>query len=388
MIIKGRCRGNGIQLANYLLHSTENDRAEVLAITGTATPHDLKRSLLEMSLTSEMTGRTDAGLYHAQISPRDHEAASMTPDQKLRAIEILAEHLGLQGQKCVIVEHEKDGRMHLHAAWERYNHKTGTMWDDEQNYARHTAAARAMEIEFGHQLTHEKKNHLDQTIKAHILNLWNDHQDPADFIKAMDKAGFEVTQGIDKRPYQIVDQHGTVHDLTRQLKGFRQADVSERLNPVRRDLRTTPEASQESRRDQQRNVEPEQLVEKQSDNLRELSDSQDMATAMINLYKQKVELEKEQPKLYSYGFTFTLAPALPRYPMPEIQSDNSCKLSDCQDLAIAMIEHHRQRSAAHQHPPARPQMDVANDNLSDIEKLKLQQQQTRARGHRRGGFRR
>lgn len=388
MIIKGRCRGNGIQLANYLLHSTENDRAEVLAIIGTATPHDLKRSLLEMSLTSEMTGRTDAGLYHTQISPRDHEAAVMTLEQKLRAVEILAEHLGLQGQKCVIVEHKKDGRMHLHAAWERYDHNTGTMWDDEQNYARHTAAARAMEIEFGQQLTHEKKNHLDQTIKAHILNLWNDHQDPTDFIKAMDKAGFEVTQGIDKRPYQIVDQYGTVHDLTRQLKGVRQADVSERLHAVRRDLRKTPKASQESRRDQQHTVEPEQLAKCQSDNLRELSDSQDMAEAMINLYKQKVEPEKEKSKSYSYSFTFRLAPALPLYPVPKIQSDNLHELSDSQDLAVAMIEHHRQRSAAHQHPLTRPQMDAANDNLSDIEKLKLQQQQARARGHRRGGYKR
>lgn len=343
MIIKGRCRGNGSQLANYLLHSPENERAQVIDIVGTATPHDLKRSLLEMSLTSEMTGKTDAGLYHAQISPREDEAATMTLEQKLRAVEILAEHLGLEGKKCVIVEHEKDGRIHLHAAWERYDPQTGIMWKDDQNYAKHKAAARAMEMEFGHQITHDKTNQLDKDIKAHILNLWNNNQDPADFIKAIDKAGFEVTQGIDKRPYQIVDQHGTVHDLSRQLKGVKQADVAEQLNPIRSDLRTTTEASKEHRTEQQRTAEREPPAPKQSDDMQDLSDSQDMALAMLKHQKAKAQPVPEPPKVYSYSFSFTQAPALPYRPEPKIQSDNMHELSDSQDLAAAMIERHKKR---------------------------------------------
>ena len=365
MIIKGRCRGNGPQLADYLTNSKENERAQVIGIIGTATPDDLKRSLLEMSLTSEMTGKTDAGIYHAQISPRADEAAIMTLEQKLRAVEILAEHLGLKGKKCVIVEHEKDGRIHLHAAWERYDHATGIMWKDDQNYAKHKAAARAMEMEFGHQITHDKTNQLDKDIKAHILNLWNTNQDPADFIKAMDKAGFEVTQGIDKRPYQIVDQHGTVHDLSRQLKGVKQADVAEQLNSIRSDLRTTTEASKDNRRDQQQATEREPPAVTMSDNLRELSDSQDMAAAMLKHQKQKAQPTPKPPKVYSYSFSFTQAPALPYQPQPVKLSDNVHELSDSQDLAAAMIERHKKRQSD-QMAKMSDAKQQATDNQNDI----------------------
>jgi hypothetical protein len=391
MIVTGRCRGNGAQLADYWMNSPENERAEVLGIFGTATPNHLKRSLIEMSLTSELSDRTDAGLYHAQISPRAHEAATMTVEQKIRAGEILAEHLGLAGQKWAIMEQVIDGRLHLHVAYERYNHDTGLMWLDDNNYEKHMAAARQMEIEFEHQITHEQKNILDKDIKDHILNLWNKYQEPADFVKAMDKAGFEVTQGTE-RPYQIVDQYGTVHNLTRQLADVKQADVSGRLNPYRNELRPSPEASKERRREYQaKQLEAEfeqaqvnalkQIKDLQSaektrqpeDDLHDVSNSQDLAQAMLDKVKQPdKDAERDTGTLQGYGDMFTQPihqpPTLSQQPAEQTRSADLHETSESQDLAAAMIEYRRQQQATRENKvqeaqqQAAEQTSPANDN--------------------------
>jgi hypothetical protein len=356
MIVKGRCRGNGAQLANYLLNDRDNDRAEILAMSG-VTSNDPRRCLLEMSLTSELSGRTNEGLYHTQLSPRPDEAAAMTFEQKQRAVEIMAVNLGMEGHKWALFEHEKDGRAHLHLVFERYNHDTKRMWSDDRNYEKHQLAARQMEREFQWEITHEKKNHLDQDVKYHITELWNLSRDARDFVQTMHKAGFEVTQGIDRRPYQIVDQYGTVHDLTRQLQGVKQRDVSNYLNEIRQELRPTADSSQDRREQhQQRPQEPEV---KQSDKTWDLSESQTVMQGMKLHYKQTVK-EKEQPALsYSYSFKIqqTLpqnrpepaqAPALPREPEQKTQSDKTPEISESQDKAQQLLQSIRKRNAQRQ----------------------------------------
>ena len=343
MIVKGRCRGNGAQLAAYLLNSQDNDRAEFLAVKGTANM-DARRALLEMSLSSELTGRTKNGLYHTQLSPRESEAADMTHEQKMRSVEIMAERLGMEGHKWALFEHEKEGRTHLHLVFERYDHETGKMWDDNKNYAKHTAAARQMEREFGWQLTHENKTHLDQNIKGHITDMWIESDNGAAFVQSMHRAGFEVTQGIDKRPFQIVDQYGTVHDLTRQLQGFKQADVSQYLNGIRSDLRPTAEASHDRRSEHERDQpEPEQ-----SDVLREMSDSQDVAEAMKAHYKEQVKEQQEPPTQVAPAPESNRPPSLPHQPDEKTQSDKSPEISESQDTAAAMLRAYRQRQAEQQ----------------------------------------
>jgi hypothetical protein len=378
MNTKGRCRGNGAQLGNYLLDTKNNIRAELLAMHG-ATSNDPRRALLEMSLTSEITGKTKDGLYHMQLSPRVHEAADMTFEQKMRAVEIEAEQMGLQGHRWALFEHEKeDGRIHMHLVFERYNHDTGRMWDDFGNYNKHMLASRQMEREFNWQLTHENKRTLDKDVKDHITELWSKSQDGADFVKLMDKAGFEVTQGIDRRPYQIVDQYGREHDLARQLQGIKQREVSEYLNGIRGHLRPTTEASYDRRK-------AYESVQQEPDHLkilREISESQDVAAAMIDKVKQPVkenEQEKESGTVPAYSFKFEQSlgqpPSLPREvavpldDMPEPNnSENLWKISESQDLAMAMFERQQQADRENKvqevHKQATEQTQPANDNRS------------------------
>lgn len=166
MVIKGRSRTNGAQLADYLENSKGNDRAQILDVRGTAQPDDLRRSLLEMSLSSELTKRGNKGLYHAQINPAIGEDQPMTPADWLRAADILEESLGYAGQKRAIVLHEKNGRTHGHIVWERYDHNTGKLRSDSHNFKKHDQARAQIEQEFGHERTPRRPTESQQIKKG------------------------------------------------------------------------------------------------------------------------------------------------------------------------------------------------------------------------------
>lgn len=250
MVTKGKCRGNGGQLADYLL-SSKNDRAEVLEVIGTSNPANLKSSLLEMALTATGT-KSKAGLYHAQINP-DPKEPLLTAEQWQQAADILAKSLGLEGQRRAIVIHEKDGRTHAHIVFERYQegkgkNGNGILWDDKDNYRKHEQASRSMEKAFSHERTPEKadlkhvQNERKIDVKETLTTLWEKHTDPAEFVKAARGLGFEVAAGEERRPFKVITPEGKSLDLVRQITTAKTKDVAERLNPIRKDLWTEKEA--------------------------------------------------------------------------------------------------------------------------------------------------
>jgi hypothetical protein len=290
MVIKGRSRSNGAQLAEYLLQSKENDRAYVLDIRGTANDNNLKKSLLEMSLSSELTKRGKLGLYHAQVNPAIGEDQPMSAEDWLKAADILEENLGLAGQKRAIVLHEKNGRLHGHVVWERYDHDTGKLRADGKNYEKHDKARAEIERTLGHELTPQKAQR-ELTDKERLMQLWQDHPDGREFIVAAEREGYQVAQGNDRRPFRVVTPDGQSLDLTRQLDGIKTKEVRDKLQPIRDDIPTEAEALKMIKAER----EPEQ---QQSDNLDELSDWQDLAMGMINRFK-----DKEKNQKFSYSFT-------------------------------------------------------------------------------------
>lgn len=70
MVIRGNARGNGRQLASYLLAQKDNEGIRILDIDGQTNPDpkDLHRALFTMDISSELT-KSEKGLYHAQINP-------------------------------------------------------------------------------------------------------------------------------------------------------------------------------------------------------------------------------------------------------------------------------------------------------------------------------
>lgn len=265
MVIKGKCRGNGLQLAEYLL-SDKNDRAELLEITGTTAPNNLKRSLVEMALTAAMT-KSEAGLYHAQINP-DPKEPGMTKEAWKKAVDILAKELGLEGQRRAIVLHEKNGRTHAHVVFERYQEgrgkdQQGILWNDDKNYKKHEKASRAIEKELGHERTPEKADRQKQAqngrktdVKKTLTELWKKHTDPEKFIAEAAKLGFTVAQGEDRRPYKVITPEGENLDLVRQLEKIKTKEVAERLNPIREMLKTEKEALAAAKKREQEKPQP------------------------------------------------------------------------------------------------------------------------------------
>lgn len=230
MINRGQARGNGSQLASYLLTPADNDNIIVLDIRGTANPDDLRRSILEMSLTSELT-KSDKGLYHAQINPAIGEDITMTPERWLRAAEILETELKLCGQKRAIVLHEKKSRIHAHVVWERYDHETGKMISDSYSRLAQDRARKIMEAEFQHQKTPDR-NKKQPEMKKDLTALWHQYPEAAGFIEATKAKGYVVATGT-QRPYIVVDETGRSFDLVRQLDGVRTREVRERFKETK-----------------------------------------------------------------------------------------------------------------------------------------------------------
>jgi hypothetical protein len=392
MVIKGRSRSNGVQLADYLLQSKENDRARIIDIRGTAQLDDLKKSLLEMSLSSELTKRGKLGLYHAQVNPAIGEDHPMTYDDWLKAADILEQHLGFDGQKRAIVLHEKNGRIHGHIVWEKYDHETGKLRSDSHNFKKHDQARAQIEQELGHERTPQRRE-WEPSHKERLTDLWQQHPDGHEFVKAAERDGYRVAQGNDRRPFRVVTPDGQSLDLTRQIDDIKKV-VRERLQQIRADLPTEAEALQRSKADRNRVFERAQPTPERSDNSRELSDSQDRAEALKGHYKQQVKQEKEPVKENTHSPENGNPPSLPRQPEEKNRSDNSPELSDKQDAAAAMLERYRQRQAERENKVLEAKRQAAEQtkkreqgqSITDPAAEMLERYRQRQRERGRGGI--
>lgn len=231
MVIRGKPRGNGKQLAHYLaVHSwKENDDIQILEVAGRLQADEtyLHETMLSMSLTSELT-KSDKGLYHAQINPAYSEDRGMSQNDWLEAADILGKELGLEHQRRVIVLHEKKGRMHAHVVWERYDHETGKMISDSFSRLAQDRARKEMERIFEHKQTpHRNKSRPE--LKDALTSFWNQTETGAEFVSMIYDNGYMVAQGVPDRPFMVVDDTGRTFDLVKQLKGVRTKEVRQRL---------------------------------------------------------------------------------------------------------------------------------------------------------------
>jgi hypothetical protein len=213
------------------LKKGENESVQVFDIRGTSQPDYLKKSLIEMSLSVELSGRTKKGLYHVVINPRRGEDRTMTAEQWHRAAEIIEQERGFTGQKRIMVMHEKDDRMHMHVAWERYDHQTGKIICNEYSHQDEKRARRIMEIEFGHELTDEK-NKERPTLKLFLADLWTKHTNGQEFLKAVEKAGYIIAKQEGRRPFAIINAKGRSFELVKEIPKARVKQVRERLKGI------------------------------------------------------------------------------------------------------------------------------------------------------------
>ncbi|MEZ0611356.1 relaxase/mobilization nuclease domain-containing protein [Fibrella sp. WM1] len=237
MVIRGNIRGNGAQLAQYLLGEGGNERIQLLEVDGRedASEHYLHQTLLSMSLTAQLS-RTDKGLYHAQINPAYSEDRRMSTEDWQRAADILGHELGLSEQRRVIVLHTKKNRTHAHVVFERYDHQTGKVIDNRFSRLAQDRARKEMERVFEHAPTPHRNQHRPE-LKDLLTTLWQENQTGQAFINAVHDNGYLLAHGVPRHPFMVVDENGRSFDLVRQLKGIRIKEVRQRL----RDLPLLPE---------------------------------------------------------------------------------------------------------------------------------------------------
>ena len=242
MIIAAVKRGNGGQLADYLLKEKKNDRATLMELRGFANPHDLKSGLLGIALEAAQTKGT-APFYHAALRLDDDE--TLTPEQWQHSIETLERRLKLDGQARAVVEHVFKGQPHVHVVWSLVDREHGRMIELPFDAERRIETARQIEQQFGlrtlaraHAPTQERLSRMDyeqaermrrtvaeiRAVKAAIRAAWRRSDNGAAFTAALQEHRLRLALGDSERqPFGVVDVCGKFHVLTRTVEAKAQA---------------------------------------------------------------------------------------------------------------------------------------------------------------------
>lgn len=246
MIIKGASRGNAKWLGAHLSRTDTNERIEVLEVQSLHDENLAPRARLTETFRDWQTlcGGTKGrdGLYHANIDPATDYR--MTPEQWTRAVDVLEDELGFQGQPRAVVLHEKHGRQHIHVVWARTDIEKMKLRSDSFNYLAHERASLALEREFGHEIVpgkHAKRDRERQpeppkaefthaewqqaerakidprAHKAAIAALHAGSDSGQAFKAALEDTGYLLANG-DQRGLVVLDSTGKIHSLSRAVK--------------------------------------------------------------------------------------------------------------------------------------------------------------------------
>ncbi|MBL4795985.1 MAG: relaxase/mobilization nuclease domain-containing protein [Oleispira sp.] len=272
MIINGSSRSNGLQLGGYLLDLFGRDKNENIEVLEVAHPE--KHLVEALKQMQEITGsgqRGQKGLYHAQISPAIGEDLELSPAQWIRAADVLEQQMGLEGQARALVTHEKNGRIHLHAVWQRYDLDQGKLLSDSWDYIKHEKASRQLEEEFGHEpvpsphLDKEKRSensyeHGDKmqderskidrvTLKQELTAAYQESDNGKAFINALSDKGFILAQGRHKS-FSIVDENSTVYNPVRFIEDVKTKEFKAKFADIKRDDLPSVEEAKAIQREQ------------------------------------------------------------------------------------------------------------------------------------------
>lgn len=251
MILKGRPRTHGQQLANYLL-SPKNDQVRVLDVRGTIAEErsatGLKQSLKEMDELGKMT-HAQSPLFHLALNPNG--ADQLTPDDWKYSVAKAETALGLEGLPRAVVSHVYQGKEHLHVVWSRVNVEDRKCAELSFSNRKLCQAAREIEMELGLTPTIERKRGPEREKQrvleaqkqqderatqprferdAAIASAWHQAADAADFKQQIEAAGYHLAVG--KRGVLVMDASGEAHSISRSVKGIKARDVKEKLADI------------------------------------------------------------------------------------------------------------------------------------------------------------
>jgi hypothetical protein len=252
MIISGGSRCDWKYWAKHLTKNEENERVHIAEIKGLAS-HTVHDALHEMSLLA-LGSRAVNFIYHADINPREEERLS--PEEWDEAVDRLERNLGLEGHSRIVVEHEKEGRVHRHVVWNRIDPDRMTVVSDYRDWIKHQATSRELEAAFGlepvngvigpdgKRVKRRAKNYetrrgketglTPEQVGAELTAAWTLADTGKAFAAAIDERGYVLAKG-DGRDFVVIAPDGTTHSLARRIDGAKAADVRKRMKDVDRD---------------------------------------------------------------------------------------------------------------------------------------------------------
>lgn len=257
MIAKSSMRGGGIQLADHLVKTDENEVVRIVGGRGVAA-NDPHGAIAEMrGQSAAWTGKKY--LDHAHISPD----RTMTDEEWQIAWNEYEKEFGLASAPYIEVAHSKANRHeHRHRAYLRVDAETNRLFSghsDSNSKRRDEKVSRILEVKFGHKIIHGKHDvavirQLEREglsdVAARVAEgseqvrgnakSWNEHQiakrtgversvliqevseawKQADSgratITALEQSGYVVARG-DRRDVVFIDRGGAAHSPARLL---------------------------------------------------------------------------------------------------------------------------------------------------------------------------
>lgn len=251
MIIKGNPAGNAGWWTKHLTRDDTNERAELKEVRGLVA-EDVRGALREMEAVASGSRSEGNFMYQANINPRDQER--LTEEQWGQAIDTLEKNLGLEGHQRIVVEHEKEGRVHRHIVWNRVDVETMRVADMGGNYFTHQRTARELEERFDLARTQslhgerrpngrperapemwEQDAKIDrEKVRADLTEAWRSTDSGKAYQAAIEEKGYILANG-ERRAFVAVDADGKPHSLARRIEGATAAQVKHRLADIDRD---------------------------------------------------------------------------------------------------------------------------------------------------------
>jgi hypothetical protein len=244
MILKAKERGDGGQLARYLLATRDNEHVELHEVSGFVSD-DLIDAFHEADAIARGT-RCKNYLFSMSLSPP--EGAYVETEVFEKTADLIEKKLGLENQPRAIVFHEKDGRRHAHVVWSRIDSEKMRAINLPHYKMKLRDVSRSLYIEHGWDMprglqdrrlrdplnfTREewqqaKRAGVDpREIKAALQDAWKLSDNRASFEAALKERGFWLARG-DRRGFVALDYRGEACSLSRYA-GVKTKELEARL---------------------------------------------------------------------------------------------------------------------------------------------------------------
>jgi hypothetical protein len=280
MFAKGKIRGNGAQLAGYLMTGTEGERVEIVETRGLeAFGRDPIAAFAAMQDIADANTQSTKPFFHGHV--RLPAGERLTDAQWMETLELMEKRLGFEGQPRIVTFHHLDqnGDKHLHVGWFRIDLETMRAIDPGLYKNELRELSRDRERAYGlRQLDNERQAHdiapaasqketeesrrlgTDvREIRAVILDCFEHSDSGRAFNAALEERGLMLANGDRRDCFVVIDQEGGQHALNKKLTGLTLAAIRERFADLDRSQLPGVEKAQETQRERhaERTLQPE-----------------------------------------------------------------------------------------------------------------------------------